>query len=314
MKLTTKQNITTAAQEFLTLHKMTYADLSKRCNVRSEYLTLIFRENSDFTIPSGGSKPTLVADKYFRRIANFIGYSLVKTFWDIKATPQLTATLAVLEDSKKHGTTSVVIGETGAGKTNALRLFQKQNPMDTLIVTVGSNDNISDLIQRILDVLNITGGKTKSRKLRNIYYHLRELKDQGYHPQLIFDEAEYMKQPALCSIKEIYDHANEWASIVLVGTHQLLENIDQMRKKNKPGIPQFYRRIKFGIRKLPKVDRSYKLFVDGLSPEVVKYLRVICDNYGELHDVLVPVRREAERTGNLITVEFIQKVLNLKAE
>lgn len=312
MKNSTKQQIVTAAKEYIAKHDMRQKDFANKVDIRAEYLTHLFREDSDFTIPTGGDKPTLIADKYFFKIANFIGLELTKSYWDIKPTPQLTAILATLEDAKKHGTTAVIVGETGAGKTHALRLFQRKNPMDTLIVTVGSNDNITDLIDRICEVLHITTGKTRSRKLRNIYWRLQNLRDNGHNPQLILDEAEYMKQPALSAIKEIYDHVNDHASLVLVGTQQLLDNIDQLRKKNKPGMPQFYRRVKFGIRVLPPIDRAYNLFIEGLSKEVVQYLRVICDNYGELHDVLVPVRREAERTEEEITVPFIKKVLNLK--
>lgn len=312
MNKSIKKQITKAAQEYISKHGMRQSDFAGKVDIRQEYLTHIFREGSDFTIPTGGGKVTVIADKYFQKIAAFIGFELTKTYWDIKATPQLTAILATLEDAKKHGTTAVIVGETGAGKTHALRLFQRKNPMDTLIVTVGSNDNITDLIDRICDVLGITTGKTRSRKLRNIYWRLQHLRENGHSPQLILDEAEYMKQPALSAIKEIYDHVNSHASLVLVGTQQLIDNIDQLRKKNKPGMPQFYRRIKFGIRNLPAVDRNYREFLEGLDKEVVRYLQVICDNYGELHDVLVPVRREAERIDEEITVDLIKKVLNLR--
>lgn len=312
MKYSLKQTIANASKEYIALHDMKQKDFAVKVGIRSEYLTHIFREDSDFTVPTGKDNNSPIADKYFLKMAKYIGYELKKTYWTIKPTPQLTSMLAVLEEARENGTTAVVIGDTGAGKTQTLKVYRRKNPMDAHIITVGSNDNITDLIERICDVLNITTGKTKSRRLRNIYYKLQNLRESGHSPQLILDEAEYMKQPALSAIKEIYDHVNEHASIVLVGTQQLLDNIEQLRKKNRPGMPQFYRRIKFGIRTLPPVDRTYKLFVEGLSKEVVQYIQKICDNYGELHDVLVLVRREAERLEENITVPFIQKVLSLK--
>lgn len=312
MKLSLKQEITEKAKAFMHKHGMTQRDFANRTGVPSAHLTHIFRENSDFTIPTGAHKDTVIADKYFIKIANYIGYELTKSYWSVVPTPQLTATLAILEEAKQHGTSAVIIGETGCGKSHSLELFQRKNPMDTYIVTVGSNDNVSDLIDRICEALHVPVAKTKSRRLRTIYWKLQELRENGHNPQLILDEAEYMKQPALASIKEIYDHVNTSASIVMVGTQQLIDNIDKLRKKNSQGMPQFYRRIKFGIRKLPRIDRTFKLFVDGLSKDVVQYLRVICDNYGELHDVLVLVRREQERLDEEITVPFIKKVLNLK--
>jgi hypothetical protein len=89
-----------------------------------------------------------------------------------------------------------------------------------------------------------------------------------------------------------------------------------MRKKDKDGIPQLYRRIKFGIRTLPSIDRSFKQFLNGeiSNAKVVTFLRQNCDNYGELHDVLVPALREADRTGQPLTENLIRTMLNLPTQ
>lgn len=307
-----KQTIAIAVKKFLKDNNLKQSKFAEVTGVRQEYMTQILKENSTFTIPAGNNKTVTIADKYFYRLSTFIGLDLNPTFWKNQATPQLTSIVANLEYAKEHGTTKIIFGETGSGKTHTINLFRRKNPIDTYIITVGSTDNLSDLIDKIIDQLKITTGKTKSKKLRDIALRLRSLKEDGQKPQLIFDEAEYMKQPALASMKELYDHLNKYCSIILIGTEQLIDNINILRKKNKPGIPQFYRRIKFGIRQLPAVDKTFKLFLNDIeSNEVKKFLRRICDNYGELHDVLVPVKREAERTGEPITEQFIRKVLNL---
>lgn len=312
MKIETKRKVVNQARAFRDEHNMSNADFAKGSGVRNEYLSHIFKDGSDFTISTGKGKKTDIADKYFKQMAEYIGLELKPTFWQIEATNQLVKSLGILKDAKDYGETNIIIGETGSGKTQSLEVFARKNPTDTFVITVGSTDNLGDLIDKIIDKLKITVGKTKSKKIRDISKKLRNMEAAGHSPQIIFDEAEYMKQPALCSIKELYDHLNKHCSLVLVGTDQLLNNIDSLRKKNKPGIPQFYRRIKFGIRYLPAVDRSFSLFLKGLPKDVVKLLRRICDNYGELHDVLVPVRREADRTGEDITAAFIKKVLNLE--
>jgi len=311
MNRSTKINIIAALKAYLASNNLTQADFARKIDMRGEYMTHLLRENSDFTVPTGG-KPTPIADKYFDKIAVFIGFSYKKEYWKVMPTPQFTAAIAILADAKKHGTTNIIIGETGSGKTVAIEAFMRKHPVDTFIVTVGSTDNLGDLIEKIVDKLKITTGKTKSKKLRDISNKLRQMSDDGHNPVIIFDESEYMKQPALASMKELYDYLFEYASIVLVGTEQLIENIDRLRKKNKPGIPQFYRRIKFGIRYLPNIDKSYKEFDLELDKEVMAYVRTLADNYGELHDVMVPVRRESERTGEPVTINFINKVLNLR--
>lgn len=313
MKQTTKQTIANALRDYLNSKGLTQSDFAKKINISAEYISHILKENSNFSISTGNGN-TLIADKYFTKIADFIGFELTKTYWETKPTNQLVSLIANLQDAKDYGATNVITGDTGGGKTFGIHAFLRKNPADTFIVTVGSTDNLGDLIDKVIDQLKITTGKTKSKKLRDIAKKLRGLKENGLSPQLIFDEAEYMKQPALASMKELYDHLNKHCSIILIGTEQLIDNINTLRKKNKPGIPQFYRRIKFGIRKLPPVDRSYRLFLQDIDNDVKRFLRSICDNYGELHDVLVPVRREAERTGEVITEAFIRKVLNLPKE
>jgi DNA transposition AAA+ family ATPase len=311
MELKIKKNIATTARKFLLENNVTQTILADKCGVPKEYFSQILKVDTDFTINAGKGKMVTIADKYFERIASFLGLSLTDTFWQIKQTPQLTMIIHEMYQAKQNGRTILVVGETGAGKTITANLLLKRYPADTYLVTVGSTDNLSDLIDKVLEQLNITTGPTKSKRLNDITKKLRKMREDGFNPQIIFDESEYMKPAALCSMKELYDHVNEFASIAMIGTEQLITNLDKLRRRNKPGIPQFYRRIKFGIRNVPDVDRTFKLFLDGLSTEVKSFLRKICENYGELHDVLVPVRREAERLDKEIDVNFIRLVLNL---
>ena len=120
-----------------------------------------------------------------------------------------------------------------------------------------------------------------------------------------------MKQPALCAMKELHDALKEYCSIIMAGTEQFLTNIETLRKKNKPGIPQFWRRIKFGIIHLPAIDRRFPDFLNGLEKELKTFLQENCDNYGELHDVLVPAMREADRLGEPLTESLVRKILNM---
>jgi len=310
METTVKQNIVTAVKNYMELHGMSQSDVAKKSNVNKAYLSLILTEGSSFMY-SAGSKKGAIPDAHFYNLAQFVGYSVVKEYWQVQPTDQFEATLANLQDAKAVGSTALIIGETGCGKSFTASRFAARNPHDTFIVTVGSSDNLGDLIDKIIDVLKITASRTKSAKLRDIARHMRGLKNQGYNPQLIFDEAEYMKQPTLCATKELHDGLNGFCALVLVGTPQLLQNIEKLRKRDKPGIPQFWRRIKFGIRVLPLIDRSYSQFTLDLPKDVSKFLQTMCDNYGELHDALVPALREADRTSEPLTVQLVKKVLGI---
>ncbi len=310
MKKELKNQIISKLEDYLTLHKMSANVFCKKTGINANIMSSI--RNGSETVNAGNGTTAVIADKYFEIIAEFIGLEIEKSYWDIVPTLQLQRILATLEDAKEFGYINPIIGETGCGKTIASNLFAKRHPNDCFVITVSSSDNIGDLMDKIIDSLKITTAKTKSKKLRAIVLHLRELKFSGYKPMLIFDEAEYMKQPALCSMKELYDNLHTICSIILVGTNQLINNLDKLRKKNKDGIPQLYRRIKFGIRFLPAIDKTFKQFLNTIEDkELVRFLCSICDNYGELHDVLVPSMREADRTGQKLTVNFVRTILNL---
>lgn len=309
MDNTNKLAIAAKVREYINTYELTQSDVAIKANVPKEYMVNILK--NVFTY-SAGKKQGDIPVKYFKQLAQYVGYSTQKVFWVNRPTPQLTTAIAVLSEAKEFGYTRIIIGETGWGKTHAIDLFARKNPTTVFKITVGSSDNLSDLIDKIVESLNITTGKTKSKRLRDIAKKLKTLRDEGFEPQIIFDEAEYMKQPALCAMKELYDALNKLCSIILIGTEQLTDNLDKLRKRNKNGIPQFYRRVKFGIRKLPSLDRSFKLFTEDIQDKaLVKFLRQNCDNYGELHDVLVPCLREADRLGVDINLDLVKQVLNI---
>lgn len=304
-----KTSLVAALEAFIQEHNLSQNDVAKGAAVNAAYL--INMRKHDFTVKVGG-KSIQIADKYFRRLADFIGYETEKRYWETRVTAQLKEMLATLNEAKVNAETAVIIGETGCGKTFIADLFKKKFPMDVFVVKVGSSDNLGDLLDKVLEVLHIEAHKrSKSAKLRQIAAYMKELSEKGHEPTLVFDESEYMKQPALCALKELYDVLSNWCALVLIGTGQLTDNIEKLKKRNKPGIPQLYRRIKFRIRSLPAIDRKFNDFLTGVEPDLKRWLRANCENYGELHDVLVPAMREAERTNSELTEDFVKMVLGV---
>lgn len=311
MKNETKHQIVEALEGYMLQTGMNANDVAKKSGVSGSYISSLRQGN--FNVQAGGGKMVEIADKYFDAIASLVGLKLQKSYWEPVATAQLKRILSTLEDARTFASTNVVIGDTGCGKTYVANIFAQGYPMDCHIVTVGSQDNIGDLLEKVCDKLHLATEKTKSRTLRAIAAKMKKMRGEGLKPILIFDEAEYMRQPALCNMKELYDNLNGIASIVLMGTGQLTRHLDKMRKKDKDGIPQLYRRIKFGIRPLPAIDRTFKQFLNGISTDrgIERFVRENCENYGELHDVLVPALRECDRTGQPLTENLVRTMLNM---
>ncbi|ELM3649617.1 ATP-binding protein [Flavobacterium psychrophilum] len=305
MTPTTKQQIVQELESYLVKYKMSASVFVAKSGINEAYISNM--RNGTYMIGE-----TEIAPRWFDKVAQFIGLQLTKSYWNPVATNQMSAMLAILEDSKEHGLTNVVIGETGCGKTYTSSLFAKSNPHDSFIIKVGSSDNLSDLIDKILEKAKIPYAKTKSKNINGIVKFMQKQKFDGQKPQLIFDECEYMRQPTLGMMKEFYDDLSGHCSIVLIGTDELIDNLDKLRKRKKAGMRQFYRRIKFGIRVLPTIDKTFKGFLNTIEDKPLKtFLQRNCENYGELHDVLVPAMREADRTGEPLTEQFVRKVLNI---
>lgn len=305
MTIEQKNKIVDALEQYLTKFEMSANVFTDKTGINEAYITNM--RNRSFKVGK-----TEIRTNWFEAVANKIGFELQKNYWKTQFTNQTIAMLSVLEDAKRFGATNVIIGETGCGKSYTAKLFADANPHHLFIIKVGSSDNLSDLIDKILEAAKIPTAKTKSKNISAIAKYFQKLKFEGHQPMIIFDECEYMKQPTLCMMKELYDELLKKCAIILIGTDELLDKLDKMRKRKKEGMRQFYRRLKFTVRILPSIDTTFKLFLnDVLDKELKAFLQRNCENYGELHDALVPAMREADRTGEPLTESFVRKVLNI---
>lgn len=314
MKNEQKLQIVEAAKRYADEHGLSQNDLAKKADVSAKYVSDMFNGKTFTVANSATGKTVEIADKYYLKLAEYVGVSVKKEYWKTVVTPQMQRILVSLQVAKENGETNLIIGETGCGKSYVCDIFRRKYPADTYIVTVSQTDNITDLIEKIITALKINvEARTRTGRLNAAMRYLKEKRDNGMEPQIIFDESEYMKQAALCAMKSLYDNLHKVCSIVLVGTDQLLTNIETLKRRNKNGIPQFYRRVKFGVRRLEPIDRRFPGFLDDIGDRaIVSFLRENCDNYGELHDVLVPAKREADLTGEPLTVDFIKTVLDIR--
>jgi DNA transposition AAA+ family ATPase len=307
-----KKQIMGALESYMSEHGISQNEVIKRSGVNSNYITEMRRGHYSVTV---GEKEVAIADKYFQKIADLAGISTRKTYWKMQPTTQLKEALAVLEDARQFGDMNLVIGDTGAGKSYAIDLFKRKYPNEVFVVTVSQLDKIGDILDEIMELLKITPEKGDKKKLKAIVARLRDMKMEGRHPLLIFDECEYMKQITFNAVKEFHDKLvlPKYCGVVLSGHYQLASKVEKLKKSNREGIPQLYRRIKFGIRYLSEIDRTagFDLFLSGIEDKSLRrFLCENCENYGELHDVLVPAFREADRTGEEVTENFVRKVLN----
>jgi DNA transposition AAA+ family ATPase len=320
MEKTDKEAIREAIEAFLQTQDMTQNTLADRSGVNALYIKGMRDGSHSYTL-KGADTP--IPDKWYYKLAEYIGYKVQKTYWEPKPTDQFMRILATLEDARKFGYTNVIIGETGSGKSYVCDLFQKKYRQDVFIIKMGKSDNVGDVLDKTVDALQIPDNKhekvkgnghtrSKSLRIKKIINFLKKLKLDGYNPTVIWDESEYMNLATLCAIKEFYDELRQVSALILIGTDQLLENIVSLSAGNKSGMPQFYSRIKFGIRELKAIDRRFPIFLEDVEDKEVRdFIKANCSNYREVHDILVPASREADRLDVPLTVSLIHNVLGI---
>jgi DNA transposition AAA+ family ATPase len=192
-------------------------------------------------------------------------------------------------------------------------MFQNKQPMHTYVITVNSLMRVGDIINQLYDLLGLRDGTSRAVRLSNIIIKLRDIKRKGGSPQIIFDESENMDGQTMRMIKGLFDGIYEYASIVLIGTDQLIYKMEKAKNGNKEGGPQLYRRFKKGIKYLDDIDRKFvKVFEtleeNGITIEagLRKLLHDLCENYGELQNYLEPAIRECGEKGIRLTEEFFR--------
>lgn len=306
-----KDQIVTAARQYITSKGLSQAAFARLCDVSPSYLSNIL--NGVYEYKASGDKTIAIADRYFAAIAGRIGMSVMAAYWRTVETPQFIEIISTLEDARKRGTAKMIIGETGCGKTFSTNKFIEANPVNTFRITVSNQHKIQDVTEELGRTMDVVLGvqSRKAYRMRAITNRLRELKAQGGQPMVIIDEAENMTHGMVGLCKGIYDAINEQAAFVLIGTGELITKLDKMERYNYsyPGIPQFRRRFKAGTVYLTPIDRQkhYNAFFEDIQdPELCTLLRGLCNNYGELHDFLEPALRDAAEDGVPLTDKYFR--------
>lgn len=304
-----KFQIVAAAQEYAKQSNLSNNDVAQKSKINGGYISNMFR--NQFTVTVAG-KPVEIADRWFYRLAEFCGLAIKKDYWPIVQTRQFIEVVSALETAKKSSRISVIICDTGLGKTYSVDKFMHNHRQHTYKVTVSDVHKLRDILNEILDQLHIEQGWSSSTKLALISAKFKELKRNGASPILIIDEAENLKSPVIKSLKALYDLCNGYVSICLIGTSQLLRDLDKMKKRDKNGIPQFCRRIKACIRNVSTMyDFNHFFEKHNVEKPLRRLLNELCDNYGELHDYLEPALREADERDEPLTEELFRLIYNM---
>jgi DNA transposition AAA+ family ATPase len=304
-----KSEIIRAAVEYMNGKGLSQNAMCQGSKINVGYLSYMLK--GQFSING-----TVIDNKWFVQLADFIGLKIQKTYFGTRETPEFINIINVLQDAKKHPKAYIIIGNTGVGKTFSTDKFQNQHPVNTFRITVAAHHKIGDILNAICELAGSPTSGNTFEKERRLAKRISEIRRSGGDPVIIIDEAENLKTPVLQLLKSLYDRVIPFCSLVLIGTPELLTKLYRAVSKGVSGMPQFLRRWKAGIRVLPGTDLTFSIFLNplGLERGLVKLIQKLCSNYGELYDYLEPVFREADRLDEKVTEKFFRKYHNIPEE
>jgi DNA transposition AAA+ family ATPase len=310
MNTETKKLIVKAATQYIADYNLSQNELSRKSGVNQGYLSMMLKGNF---ITNVSDKETPIGDKWFHQLASTIGFSTSKMYWETFPTVQFMQVIDTLSNCKKDGKAAMVIGSTGFGKTYAVDVFVKKNPSNTFRITVSSLYKLKDIINELSDMLGVDEVVSTKGKVDKITQRLIEIKYSGGQPIIIIDEGENMKLPVLHMVKALYDALKDTCSIVIIGTEELLNKLLKMRRKNRDGIAQLFRRFKAGCVNISPVNKDFKMIFDKYVEDkgLRKLLTDLCDNYGELNDYLQPALKAADLQNVELSEDFFRLMYNL---
>lgn len=313
MTTETKQSIISQAISYMEANSLSQSQFAKLSQTNEAYLSNMINGIYTYTHSKSGEQLP-IADSWFEKIQAALKGVEHKQYWPLVATYQFRQIIMELEGAKAGGATKVLIGESGCGKSYTVDVFRRAHPIATYVVVCHRFNTLSDIVNRILEAIGKKMEGTISDRLETISMELWRMYRRGEHPILILDEAENLTLNAFQMLKALFDYLKGACSICLIGTDQLTDMMDRYRKRNKQGMPQFYRRFKAGIREIRDIDQSFRDFfatheINDRSLQAI--IRNQCENYGELADYLEPALREAARRGQRLTKELFCSIYDI---
>jgi len=311
-----KTQIANGISEYAQSKGLTNNDIARLTGVNAGYISNILRHQFTNEV---NNKDVLIGDKHFHKLAQWAGLETKKTYWHMEPTVQFTEIVSTLEDCKTECKTALLIANTGLGKTNAIDVFCKKNPLNTYRITVNSLYKLVDVINDLGDLIGIEattiyGKRMHTYSLKNrmdkIAAKLIEQKQTGGEPILIIDEGENMEISVLKMTKGLFDIVKGHCGIVLVGTPKLLNNMLNSNGRNRTSSPELYRRFKAGLKTISPINkkRDFKPFFDRYVKDkgLQKLISMLAENYGELYDYLQPTLKECDEKGIELSEDFFR--------
>lgn len=303
-KLTEFQKLTTIPQEinrYFTETGGNQAQLSRDSKVGEAYVSQIMQGKTHIGT-------TAIKDKYYMDLCRTIGFALKIEVWRHFNTQNFKHIIPKIEENRREKERFTIDGDTGTGKSHALKKYKIKFPVETYVVTCSAVENSKEFAKNIAEVVGVETFGTAGTIIKKVVKKLLSEDDAI----LLIDEAEHIgkKSGYVNIIKSLADGLEGKVSfgIVGMGINKIL--VDGY-EKNKQNFRQTARRFcnRETLESNIREDIMKTCEEIGISEEGVKnWFANRVRNFGELEVYIRKTFKEAEKSGEKITTKFLSTI------
>lgn len=241
----------------------------------------------------------------------------VQANWQVRETNNYSTIAGLARTAEQTGGLYCVTGETGLGKTIALKsLAQEPNMHYVLCEYMMRERQLLAAICRALDVDYV--GKP-SFLLDNICRFFQQKRKQV----LLLDDVGKLPNECYRVIQLIYDKLGERCGIVMTGTGFLNQHLIRCAAADKMSFRELVRRIRnkeWDLLRKPTV-KEIAIFFDALTAAdalekqeraaCIKYLFNTCNEYQRLRDTLLDALHIADSTNKKLSLAALEQMASI---
>lgn len=291
------EQIPQAIERYMAETEANQPDVAKVSGVGITYVNQILKRKTHI-----GS--TEIKDKYYLRLAQAVGLEIKTEVWQHFNTANFQQMIIKIQECRATAERATIDGDTGSGKTHALRQYLKRYPNETFIVTCSAVENAKEFAVNIGEAVGVETFGTAGTIIKKVVKKLLQCEQ----PILIIDEAEHIgkKTGYINIIKSIADGLDGKVGFMLVGMG-INEILKKGYERNKQNFRQTARR--FGRREnlLSDISEDIEQICQSLSlsQTVANWLKKRVQNFGDLEIIIKDAFAEAEKSGSAINVELL---------
>lgn len=218
--------------------------------------------NAAFVSQILNGKP--VSEVVERKVSAFLEGRKVSGIYE---TEDFKKALKHIRIAHKHKMMIAIVGETGVGKTTALKYYAKR--ANAFYIRADKSLTANQMIMNLAQELGIQHKGTVSEIMRACCKRLNQLSN----PVVLVDECGKIKPLQLMYLQELRDNTEENCAIILAGMPYFFDRMQEGAKTYREGYPEMFSRIQLWVRLngLSNSEITAILEAEGVTPQEIHY-------------------------------------------